>query len=103
MYCHEISAWSPYAGGFTDKTNSLYQYADATHNGTKAAHNVFVQSAVNDTLMEDSNEACIQCHTNASVDITYHIPQGYEIELNRACDWEVEFSYCNFTDVEVSG
>ncbi|MBC8521528.1 MAG: hypothetical protein ISS94_01500 [Candidatus Syntrophoarchaeum sp.] len=103
MECHEVDTWSPYAGGFTNKTNSLYQYADAAHNGTKAAHNVFVQSAVNGTLMEDSNEACIQCHTNVAVDITYHIPRGYEIELNRTCGWNVNLSYYNFTDVEVRG
>jgi hypothetical protein len=103
MECHEIGTWSPHAGGFTNKTNSSYQYADAAHTGIKAAHNLFVQGAVNDTLMEDSNEACIQCHTNASVNITFHIPQGYKIELNRTCDWKVDLSYYNFTDVGVSG
>lgn len=33
--CHENGTRSPHAGRFTNKTNSPYQYTDATHNGTK--------------------------------------------------------------------
>jgi len=105
MECHEIGTWSPHAGGFTNKTNSPYKYADATtYPGDKAAHNDFVWNAVNNYLMEDSNEACVTCHTGTSVNVSHYIPQGYEIELNRRCKWEVgDFGYCNFTYVEGSG
>jgi len=71
--------------------------------GANASHLSFVLEASKDTLMEDSNEACIACHTNTSVNVSHHIPQGYELELVRRCDWGVNITYYNFTTMEGSG
>ena len=39
--------------------------------GERAAHMDFVLDSINDTLMEDANEACIACHTRIGVNITW--------------------------------
>jgi len=100
MECHEVNIWGPYAGGFTNKTNSTYQYADATHNGTKAAHNVFVQGAVNETLMEDSNEACIACHTVTPVNISFTVSTEATITVNNV--YNESYSYWDVTEITSS-
>jgi len=97
--CHDMmhGVTVPVAGGF-DLTG------DPDDTAEKAAHLTFVLEAMhNSSLLAGSNEACIACHTGTPVNVSHHIPQGYEIELNRTCGWEVDFSYYNFTDVEVSG
>ncbi len=40
-------------------------------NGTKAAHKKFVLDAMNETLMDGANEACLACHTRVGVNITW--------------------------------
>ena len=70
--------------------------------GIKAAHKQFVQNATGSILMEGENEACIGCHTNAPVSITFNASHRYEIELNRACEWEVgDFSEGDYSEVVV--
>lgn len=54
----------PPAGGF----NLTIDPADT---GEMAAHKTFVRNAINNTQMEDANEACIACHTHAAVNITW--------------------------------
>ena len=39
--------------------------------GTAAAHKAFVDNSTLDPLMEDSNEACITCHTHVAIDINW--------------------------------
>ncbi|MDY6965991.1 MAG: hypothetical protein SVM80_08500 [Halobacteriota archaeon] len=94
--CHGTPWMPPPAGGF-----GLTVSAPSPDTGEKAAHLAFVSSANESSgLMESENEACIACHTNASVGITYTIPHRYEIELNRSCDWEVgNFTEGNYTEV----
>ena len=88
------------AGGFglTGRTNDT---------GEKEAHEKFLHDAIENASLKGSNEACVACHTATSVTVTYLVPQGYKIKSSRkwegdeACgEWEVNFSYCNFTRVE---
>jgi len=84
MLCHENNTRTggnyPFAGGFnTSAINesaspafTIYNYSwgDGT-GGEHAAHNAFIGQAVKDDLMEDSNEACIACHTRIGLNITW--------------------------------
>ena len=92
MLCHQFNASVNVltmkgfeAGGFADPyptgyTGTTYNYTNATHKGGHAAHQAFIQSAINDTKMEDANEACIACHT--------HIP----VKINWTHRYSLEFS-----------
>ena len=82
MLCHEEATRTgedyPFAGGFTDDvyigTGATVQYNYSHSDGTggeHAAHNQFISQAIIGTLMEDSNEACIACHTRVGVNITW--------------------------------
>ena len=39
--------------------------------GEKAAHKKFVLDAMNESLMDGANEACLACHTRIGVNITW--------------------------------
>ena len=93
MICHEFgNSGYPHAGGFTNQTGSPYTYATTERNGTKAAHNAFIQNAINDPLMEDSNEACIACHTRIGVNITWVKNEYLEFTATESAlgNWTVE-------------
>jgi len=62
--CHDL-VWPPEidAGGFG--------FGGDPDTGTKAAHLKFVLDAMNESLMEGANEACIACHTRIGVNITW--------------------------------
>lgn len=87
----------PGAGGFgltDDQVNDT---------GTKAAHLPFVLGA-NQTsgLMNSENEACIACHTDAPIGITYNLSNGYELTVNKTCDWEIgNYTEGNYSEVIV--
>jgi hypothetical protein len=81
MICHEDGKQPayPFAGGFSQTaieesagttTPYNYSYPDGS-GGEHAAHNQFIGQAIHDDLMEDSNEACIACHTRVGVCITW--------------------------------
>ncbi|MFZ2071131.1 MAG: hypothetical protein WAV32_05995 [Halobacteriota archaeon] len=93
MVCHEYGNSYPHAGGFSNKTDSPYYYgSDAIgRNGTKAAHNAFIQDAIDDPMMEDSNEACIACHTRVGVNITWVKNENmvFQAVENASGDWNV--------------
>jgi hypothetical protein len=81
MVCHEHGneVNYPFAGGFNqtvvydgiDSSLQRYWYNSTTSTGERAAHNDFIREAINDSLMTDSNEACIACHTRIGVNITW--------------------------------
>ena len=60
------------AGGFgiEDPANPGHNTTD-TDTGEKAAHRKFVLDAMNESLMEGANEACIGCHTRVGVNISW--------------------------------
>jgi hypothetical protein len=83
MICHEQGATFAvgiFAGGFNqtevyDGVDSgqrqyYYNWSNGT-GGEYAAHNAFLNQAIKNDLMEDSNEACIACHTRVGVNITW--------------------------------
>jgi len=41
----------------------VFSISTDTDTGEKAAHKKFVLDAMNESLMEGANEACIACHT----------------------------------------
>lgn len=79
MVCHEYGTSYPFAGGFNqtivykgiDTSMTRYWYNSTNSTGEFAAHNDFIREAINDSLMTDSNEACIACHTRIGVNITW--------------------------------
>ncbi|MDY6965904.1 MAG: cytochrome c3 family protein [Halobacteriota archaeon] len=93
MECHEYGTdyvgpviAAPFAGGFENMTNTPFDYTDdaVADSGLKAAHNDFVQGAIDDDLMEDSNEACLTCHTHVAIDINW--THAYKMKLDAVQD-----------------
>ena len=67
-----------WAGKYTDDFISAGGFGFGTTDndmpptgGKRAAHKQFVLDAINNTLMEGSNEACIACHTGIPVQINW--------------------------------
>ena len=91
MACHEFDNVGSYpaAGGFEDPYNNAsglgitdnidadpvtgfkFKYNKSGYPGGHAAHQGFIEGAITNTLMEDSNEACIGCHTGIPVQINW--------------------------------
>jgi len=79
MICHEQGTTYPFAGGFNQsaveasagKSSPYYYNHSDGSGGEHAAHNAFIGQAIKGDLMEDSNEACIACHTRVGVNITW--------------------------------
>jgi len=92
MECHEYGVAGldanystyPFAGGFANMSSSAFDYNDSASDGSKAAHNDFIAGAITDTLMEDSNEACITCHTHVAIDINW--THAYKMRLDAVQD-----------------
>ena len=90
MECHEFGHDTeippyPWAGGFTNFSGSTYNYNNSQAGyGSAAAHNDFIAGAIADPLMEDSNEACITCHTHVAIDINW--THAYKMKLDAVQD-----------------
>ena len=96
MLCHQYDAASApvgvsesyfagyYAGGFNitdmDRT-SPYRYSNETYHGHYEAHNAFVAKAIDDTTLQDSNEACVACHTFVAVKINWTHARSLEFDV----------------------
>jgi hypothetical protein len=72
------------AGGFGLNTTS-------TDTGEKAAHKKFVLDAMNNSLMEGANEACIACHTRIGVNITWTKNEYLDFQASEdaAGNWSI--------------
>ncbi len=92
MMCHQINASKaskvpgPYAGGFNITmfgVTSSYNYSNSTYNGLCEAHNPLIANAIakvnNSTLLLDSTEACLACHANINVRMTFNVSTGMDI------------------------
>jgi len=68
---------------------------DPTDTGEKAAHRKFVLDAMNETLMDGANEACLACHTRIGVNITWTKNENLEFTAteNGTGTWTIP----NFT------
>jgi nitrate/TMAO reductase-like tetraheme cytochrome c subunit len=110
MYCHEyqpdfdlvnvtdeLLAPGFFAGGFRDmstNTTSNFSYTNSSATGytpgSLAAHNEFIEGAIDDSMMTDSNEACIACHTYVAIDINWtHSYKMYFEADGRGGLWDV--------------
>lgn len=107
MACHESGAHvrdnnqGPFAAGFKQPSGSKFNYigkvsidsgTQVISDGDHAVHNAYVQSAVDSKMMEDSNEACIACHTAVPMEIDW--TRGYAMRSQSVADslgdWTVE-------------
>jgi hypothetical protein len=106
MACHEYEAQvrdnnqGPFAGGFEQPSGSPFNYGGVVASqpgsegvpqkhkiiseGSHAVHNAYVQGAVDSYLMEDSNEACIACHTAIPMEIDWSL--GYAMHSQSVAD-----------------
>ena len=123
MACHEFDNVGGYppAGGFEDPYNNAsglgitdgiaedpvtgfkFKYNDSTHQGGHAAHQGFIEGAINFTRMEDANEACIACHTQIPVKITW--THARSLEFNATYDKSLNLppTHFNTSDYEANG
>ena len=124
MACHEFNtsySGAPAAGGFEDPygnasglgitddiaedpvTGFKFNYNDSAHPGGHAAHQGFIEGAINFTRMEDANEACLGCHTNIPVKITW--THARNLEFNATYDKSLNLppTHFNTSDYEANG
>ena len=113
MLCHQFNAsnnvsfdegWSMpgyAAGGFAQPDGSPYRYTNDTCQGGHAAHQGFIQSAINDTKMEDANEACIACHTHIPVKINW--THRYSLEFSCVPELELPPTHFDVKDWTLNG
>jgi len=106
MICHEQGNQPtyPHAGGFNQSvvyrgtgvpTEEQYHYNDSNGKGGEhAAHNQFIREAIKDPLMEDSNEACVSCHTRVGVNITW--TKNENLEFTATEDATGEWTITDF-------
>jgi hypothetical protein len=111
MLCHEYnpsvdisgstvgSMAGYFAGGFWNMSANVttpynYTYPGANTNGSKAAHNAYIEGAIIDPLMDDSNEACIACHTHVAIDINW--TKEYKMALDVVGDHDGNWTCENF-------
>ena len=84
----------PPAGGFGLTAN-------ASDTGELAAHKTFIEKSIEDTKMEDANEACIACHTHIPVKINW--THRYSLEFNATPELELPPTHFNVTDWSING
>jgi len=113
MLCHQIGANQasnkpgPFAGGFNVtafNVDSPHNYSNDSHNGTYEAHNPMVARAIsgadNSSILLDSSEACLACHTYINVTIHFNVTTEATIVVNNAYDETP--SYWNITGITPS-
>ena len=114
MLCHQFNASQAVnqlngysmpgfaAGGFAQPANSPYNYTNGTaYPGGHAAHQKFIQMAINKSLMEDANEACIACHTHVPVKINW--THRVSLEFNCTPEFELPPTHFNVSNWNVNG
>ena len=95
MMCHQINASQAtsapgyYAGGFNISEwekkgiiSSPFNYSSASNPGTFEAHNAFIAMAIKNGTLQDSNEACIACHTYVAVKINWTHARSLEFDVS---------------------
>ena len=112
MLCHQNSSATAtpgvssasyagyYAGGFniTDMgRTSPYAYSNETHHGHYEAHNAFVAKAIDDSTLQDSNEACVACHTFVAVKINWTHARSLEFDVGLGSPITTDYGPHNWT------
>jgi hypothetical protein len=90
MECHEYGHdvdpyYYQWAGGFMNFTGSPFNYNNGQQDyGSEAAHNAFIQGAITeDSLLDDSSEACVACHTTTKVTINFNVTTGMTVNVDN--------------------
>ncbi|MDY6930987.1 MAG: hypothetical protein SVJ22_03615 [Halobacteriota archaeon] len=84
-----------HSGGYIDQVTAggfgLTGDPDLNDTGGKAAHMAFVIDANGSGLMEETNEACIACHTHTAIDINWSHKYRLTFEADDSSgSWEVD-------------
>ncbi len=115
MACHEFdnAYGAPAAGGFampfnnssyTDPVSGLhFNYTNNTNKGGHAAHQGFIEGAINFTRMEDANEACLGCHTHIPVKITWTHARSLEFNATYNASLNLPPTHFDTSDYEANG
>ena len=87
MACHQLNNTGgyPMAGGFNQSSFTVttpFNYTDTDRPGTYAAHNPFISEAIKDDTLQDSNEACLACHTMIGVKINWTHARSLEFDID---------------------
>jgi len=91
-------------------TNSIYEIppaggfgltAEKNDTGELAAHKTFIEKSIEDTNMEDANEACIACHTHIPVKINW--THRYSLEFNATPTETLPPTHFNVYDWSING
>ena len=115
MACHEFNNayGAPAAGGFSmpfdnssyvDPVSGLhFDYTDGTHPGGHAAHQGFIEGAINFSRMEDANEACLGCHTHIPVKINWTHARNLEFNATYNASLNLPPTHFDTSDYEANG
>jgi hypothetical protein len=82
--CHKSPGWGYNSTKLSASGFGLTPWAADT--GEKAAHTKFVLDAMNETLMDGANEACLACHTRIGVNITWTKREYLEFTATEDAD-----------------
>lgn len=115
MLCHQHDAANQdpgqnttppgyHAGGFINMSDygSPYVYNTTERTGEYAAHNAFVIEAIEDDTLQDSNEACVACHTHVAVKINWTHARSLEFDVGLGDDVTTDSGVHNWTFTEWS-
>lgn len=105
MLCHELGASnvSTLAGypatGFniTGLATSEFNYSNGTYTGEYEAHNAFIARAIDNTTLQDSNEACVTCHTHVAVKINWTHARSLEFDIGIGTPMTTDVGVHNWT------
>ena len=120
MACYEFNASyaAPPAGGFEDPydnasglgiTDSIaadpvtLSSTITIYPGGHAAHQGFIEGAINFTRMEDANEACLGCHTHIPVKITWTHARSLEFNATYNASLNLPPTHFDTSDYEANG
>ncbi|MCW3140788.1 MAG: cytochrome c3 family protein [Methanophagales archaeon] len=81
------------SSGGSPTVKSPFNYtAGDSNSGVLEVHNAYVQEAIKNNWMEDSNEACIACHTDIAMEIDWTLASTMysEAKANELGKWTME-------------
>jgi len=102
LKCHGTGYGSDQSPMYIPPAGGFGLTANASDTGELAAHKTFIERSIEDTNMEDANEACIACHTHIPVKINW--THRYSLEFNCTPEFEkLPPTHFNVTDWSING
>ncbi len=100
--CHHGGGFGDFisAGGFGFGTTDDDDPDKNPNAGRYAAHKKFVLEALNNSLLEGADEACIACHTHMRAVMNFNVTSGIHITVNNS--YNTTSSCWNITELETS-